>query len=168
MAPFSKNTQNAYFYQLYHNNMHTLQYTVIKTENQYNDYCKTLEDLVMLKKKSKEQQDTVDLLTLLIEKWNAEHNTFAYADPIELLRYLMDENKLKGVDLAKLLSVSTSLVSDMLNYRKGLSKDIIRKLEERFKVNQTLFNRPYKLISPVNSHLRDASVMNREKVVEAG
>jgi HTH-type transcriptional regulator / antitoxin HigA len=144
--------------------MNTLPYTVIKTENQYNDYCKTLEELVTLKHKSKAQQDTVDLLTLLIEKWDEEHNTFSDADPIELLRYLMDENKLKGVGLAKLLGVSTSLVSDILNYRRGLSKDIIRKLAERFKVNQTLFNRPYKLISPVNSHLRDASVMNTEKV----
>jgi len=144
--------------------MNTLPYTVIKTENQYNDYCKTLEELVTLKQKSKAQQDTVDLLTLLIEKWDEEHNTFSDTDPIELLRYLMDESKLKGVDLAKLLGVSTSLVSDILHYRRGLSKDIIRKLAERFKVNQTLFNRPYKLISPVNSHLRDASLMNTEKV----
>ena len=136
--------------------MSTLPYTVIKTENQYYEYCKTLEDLVALKQKSKEQQDVVDLLTLLIEKWDEEHNTFSEADPIELLRYLMNENKLKGVDLAKLLAVSTSLVSDILHYRRGLSKDIIRKLAERFKVSQTLFNRPYKLVYPVNSHLKDA------------
>jgi len=148
--------------------MNTLPYTVIKNENQYNDYCKTLEELVTLKQKSKAQQDTVDLLTLLIEKWDEEHNSFSDADPIELLRYLMNENKLKGVDLAKLLGVSTSLVSDILNYRRGLSKDIIRKLAERFKVNQTLFNRPYKLISSVNAHLRDASMMNTENVGEVG
>ena len=131
--------------------MSTLPYTVIKTENQYSEYCKTLEGILTLKQKSKEKQDIVDLLTLLVQKWDEEHNTLPDADPIELLRYLMDENKLKSVDLAKLLDVSASLVSDILNYRRGLSKDIIRKLAERFKVNQTMFNRPYKLICLVNS-----------------
>lgn len=56
-------------------------------------------------------------------------------------------------------------LENILHYRRGLSKDIIRKLAELFKVSQTLFNRPYKLISPVNAHLKDASVMNTEKVV---
>lgn len=55
---------------------------------------------------------------------------------IELLRYLMNENKLKSVDLSKMLLISPSLVSDILNYRRGLSKEIIRKLADRFKVSQ--------------------------------
>ena len=143
--------------------MQKLSYKIIKSKRQYYDYCNTLEELVILKKKNKEQQDTIELLTLLIEKWDEEHNVLAEADPIELLRYLMTENKLKSVDLAKLLEISSSLVSDILNYRRGLSKEIIRKLAERFKVTQELFNRPYKLISPVNSHLKDASVMNTRK-----
>lgn len=147
--------------------MEALQYTVIKSETQYIQYCQLLEKLVMFKKKSKQQEDTIDLLTLLIEKWDEEHNTFTDADPIELLRYLMNENKLKSVDLAKLLAISPSLVSDILNYRRGLSKEIIRKLSERFKVSQELFNKSYKLVSPVNSHLKDASVMNTPKTLSA-
>jgi len=132
--------------------MNTLQYTIIKTKSQYNQYCKTLEGLVTLTKKTKQQQDMIDLLTLLIEKWDEAHTTFTDADPIELLRYLMDENKLKSVDLATELSISPSLVSDILHYRRGLSKEIIRKLSDRFAVGQELFNKPYKLLSPVNTH----------------
>jgi len=132
--------------------MNTLQYTIIKTKSQYNQYCKTLEGLVTLTKKTKQQQDVIDLLTLLIEKWDEEHNTFTDADPIELLRYLMDENKLKSVDLATELAISTSLVSDILHYRRGLSKEIIRKLSDRFAVGQELFNKPYKLLSLVKTH----------------
>lgn len=145
--------------------MDTLTYTVIKTEEQYNQYCIKLEELVTLADKSKHQQDAIDPLTLLIEKWDADHNTFDDADPVELLRYLMNENKLKAVDLAKLLHVSTSLVSDILHYRRGLSKDIIRKLAERFNVSQSTFNRPYKLITAFNAHIKDASVMNTEKIL---
>jgi len=143
--------------------MEALQYKVIKNINQYKEYCNLLEEITMIKKKTRQQQDTVDLLTLLIEKWDEEHNTFSDADPVELLGYLMKENKLKAVDLAKELAVSKSLISDILHYRRGLSRDIIRKLANRFKVSQELFNKPYKLISPVNSHLKDASVMNTKK-----
>jgi HTH-type transcriptional regulator / antitoxin HigA len=143
--------------------METLQYKVIKTLSQYKSYCNLLEELVMVQMKS--NQDAIELLTLLIEKWDAEHNTFSDANPVELLNYLMKENKMKAVDLARVLKVSKSLISDILHYRRGLSRDIIRKLAERFKVSQELFNKPYKLVSPLNSHLKDASVMNTRKKI---
>lgn len=116
-----------------------------------------------LKKKAKEQQDVIELLTFLIEKWDEEHNTYEDADPIEILRYLMSENKLKSVDLAKVLGISPSLVSDILNYRRGLSKEIIRKLAEHFKMSQEQFNRPYELVSSVDAHLKNTGVMNTTK-----
>jgi HTH-type transcriptional regulator / antitoxin HigA len=145
--------------------MEALQYKVIKTLAQYKEYCDLLEEIVMIKKKNRQQQDTIELLTLLIEKWDEEHNTFQDAEPIELLSYLMKVNGLKAVDLARELAVSKSLISDILHYRRGLSRDIIRKLANRFKVSQELFNKPYKLISSVNSRLKDASVMNTKKAL---
>lgn len=125
--------------------MEPLQYKVIKTISQYKEYCRLLENLVVVKKKTRQQQDTIELLTLLIEKWDEAHNTFADADPIELLTYLMKENDLKAVDLANALEVSKSLISDILHYRRALSKEVIRKLAVRFKVSQELFNKPYEL-----------------------
>ena len=80
--------------------MDTLQYKVIKTPTQYKEYCKLLEELVIIKKKNRQQEDTIELLTLLIGKWDQEHNTFADSDPVELLGYLMKENQLKAIDLA--------------------------------------------------------------------
>lgn len=143
--------------------METLQYKVIKTHREYKTYCNLLEGLVIVNKKSRQTQESIELLTLLIEKWDSEHNTFSDADPVELLDFLMKENKMKAIDLAAALGVSKSLVSDIMHYRRGLSRDIIRKLAERFKVTQELFNKPYKLVSPVNSHLKNASVMNTRK-----
>jgi HTH-type transcriptional regulator/antitoxin HigA len=142
--------------------MDSLKYKIIKTEEQYWEYCDVLEKLVGENENAK-QEDEIELLTFLIEKWDEEHSTITDADPVELLRYLMDENKLKAKDVAALLSISKSTVSEILHYRKGFSKEIIRKLADRFKVKQEAFNRPYKLISAANSHLRDASVMNTTK-----
>lgn len=127
--------------------MPTLPYTVIKTDAQYNKYCDMLESLIESNKKTKAIQDEIELLYLLIEKYDAEHNRFGDADPIELLKYLMSDHQMKAVDLAALLNVSEGLVSDILNYKKGLSKDTIRILSQKFKMSQEAFNRPYKLKS---------------------
>ncbi len=132
--------------------METLKYSVIKTETQYNKYCKKLEELLGHGSKSKAIRDEIDLLTLLIEKYDEQHNTIDETiDPIEMLLHLMQENNMKSVDLARLLGVSKGLVSDILNYKKGLSKENIRKLSERFKLSQEIFNRAYELSSSSSS-----------------
>jgi HTH-type transcriptional regulator/antitoxin HigA len=133
--------------------MAELKYKVIKNKSQYNEYCKVLEELVFANIKNKEVKDEIDLLTLLIEKWDAEHNTFNEVDPIRLLHSFMDDHKIKPKDLVNLLGMSKGYVSEILHYKKGLSKDVIRKLAEYFKVSQEAFNRPYNLVSPVNAHL---------------
>ena len=143
--------------------MEGLKYKVIKSEKQYNAYCDELEVLLESGSKSKATKDEIELLSLLIEKWDAEHNTFDDLDPIGLLKALMNENQLKSKDLVEILGVSKGLVSDILSYKKGLSKEIIRALAEHFKVAQEAFNRPYKLVSPLNAHLKNASVMNTPK-----
>lgn len=125
--------------------METLKYKIIKSKKQYFDYCDTLEQLLDLKKKSKEIKDEIELLTLLIEKWDKEHNSFSDANPIELLQYLMKENNLKAKDLATILDLSKGMVSEILNYNKGMSKEVIRKLAHHFKVSQDAFNKAYDL-----------------------
>lgn len=140
--------------------METLKYTVIRSKDQYNKYCKNLEQLLDSGSRAKSVADEIDLLTLLIEKWDEEHSTLHEVDPIRLLHSFMEDHKMKAKDLVNLLGVSKGYVSDILHYKKGLSKEVIRKLAERFKVSQEAFNRPYKLKSPAYSRLRNASLIN--------
>ena len=123
----------------------TLRYKVIKSKAQYKLYCGMLEELVFNSRKTKEMKEEIELLTVLIEKWDAEHNTLASLAPIPLLQFLMKENKLTQSELAKLLGVSKSLVSEILSYKKGMSKEIIRKLSSYFKLSQETFNKEYQL-----------------------
>ena len=134
--------------------MKLLKYTVIKTKRQYNEYCNILEELLTQDKKV--LSDEIELLTLLIEK-------FDDLNPVELIKALMEENNLKPKDLIEILDLSKGTVSKILNYHKGLSKDTIRKLSHYFKVSQEAFNRPYKLVNEVNRHFRNASLMNTKK-----
>ena len=141
--------------------MNVLKYTIIKTERQYNLYCNTLEELLGQEKNI--FPDEIELLNLLIEKWDNEHNSFDDLDPIELIKALMEENNLKSKNLTEILGLSKGTISKILNYHKGISKETIRKLSDYFKVSQEAFNRPYKLINVVNRHFRDASLMNTKK-----
>ena len=144
--------------------MKALKYTIIKTEKQYNLYCDALEELLGHGKNA--FPDEIELLNLLIEKWDNEHNSFDDLDPIELIKALMEENNLKSKNLAEILGLSKGTISKILNYHKGISKETIRKLSDYFKVSQESFNRPYKLINVVNRHFRNASLMNTKKDLE--
>jgi len=143
-------------------------FTIIRSKKQYKTYCNDLEKLT-LKYDSKPSIDLLDLIetiTLLIEQYDDEHTRLKDVDPIQLLKSLMNENNLKQKDLADLLHVSKGHLSDILNYKKGLSKKVIRILAERFKVRQSAFNRPYKLSVEANKHYRNANMMNTEKDLE--
>lgn len=141
--------------------METLKFTIIKSKEQYDNYCAILEDLIA--QDDKKVQDEIDLLTLLIENWDREHNTLNDSDPIEILKSLMTEHNLKAKDLIDILDLSKGTISKILNYHKGLSKETIRKLSDYFKVSQEAFNRPYGLINEVNRHFRNARLTNTRK-----
>jgi HTH-type transcriptional regulator / antitoxin HigA len=147
--------------------MSEMKYKVIKNKSQYNDYCKKLEDLVFSGPKDSRAKDEIDLLTVLIEKWDAENNSFGELDPIQLLHSFMTDHKLKPKDLVEILGVSKGYISEILHYKKGLSKDVIRKLAEYFKVTQEAFNRPYKVVSPINIRLKNTRKLTSTKKITA-
>jgi HTH-type transcriptional regulator / antitoxin HigA len=127
--------------------MAVLKYKVISNKAQYKEYCRILEDLVFSESKDRNTKDEIALLTLLIEKWDLDHNTFGDLDPVQLLQSLMKEHGLKARDLVEVLGISKGYVSDILHYKKGFSKEVIRKLADHFKISQEAFNKPYKLLS---------------------
>ncbi len=140
--------------------MEILKYKVITNRSQYKKYCGILEQLIFSGLKNRNTKDEIALLTLLIEKWDAEHISLSELDPIQLLHSLIKDHNLKAKDLVEILGISKGYVSDILHYKKGLSKDVIRKLAEYFKVTQEAFNRPYPLLVSKNSNLQN---VNRRK-----
>ena len=146
--------------------MEVLKYKVISSNTQYKEYSKILENLLLDELKSKNLNDEIALLTLLIEKWDNDHNSFNDLDPVQLLHSLMDSHQLKAKDLVDMLGVSKSYVSEILNYRKGFSKVVIRKLAAHFKVSQEAFNRPYVLKSLPTDDLKNHNDLITNKVIE--
>ncbi|MBP8115703.1 MAG: transcriptional regulator [Chitinophagaceae bacterium] len=143
--------------------MTTLKYKVIKSKAQYKMYTNALEELVFSGSKDRNTREEMDLLGLLIEKYDEENNSFNYLDPVQLLQSLINDHNLKAKDLVEMLDISKGYVSDILHYKKGLSKEVIRKLSAYFKVSQEAFNRPYKLSVSEKLHLKNASGRNIAK-----
>ena len=127
-------------------------YRIIRSDDQYYKYCDKLEELVSSPEKINE--DDIELLTLLIEKYDEEKMPTKNVDPIALIKIVMKEHNLKAKDLAEILEVNKSTVSRILNYQKGLSKNAIRILAGHFAISQEALNRPYRLKNKINSGRR--------------
>ncbi|MGB7158861.1 MAG: helix-turn-helix domain-containing protein [Tepidisphaeraceae bacterium] len=90
---------------------------------------------------SREEDDYVQVLAGLVEKYEDEHDPVDLSNvtPAELLRHLMDENDMKSADLAELLEVGASAVSMILSGKREISKANAKRLAERFKADVSLF-----------------------------
>jgi len=142
-----------------------LKYKVIRSKKQYFGYCRSLEALLAADKVGASGKEEIALLTLLIETWDAAHDTFNELEPVELIKALMTENGLKSKDMINIMGVSKGMVSQILNRRKGLSKAVIRDLATHFKMDQAAFNRSYQLVAEVNKKYRYANLMNTRKKI---
>ena len=116
---------------------------VVKTIEQYYAYCDELERLTSLDQLSPEDEEAIDLLEVLIEKWDDEHTTSEELHPVELLKQLMDMHGLRPAGLSKNTGIDKTVLSKIINHKKGFSKEVIRVLANYFKVSQEAFNKPY-------------------------
>lgn len=125
-----------------------LQYKPVKSLAQYKSYESYLEKLLWIKEKSDSEKESIEQLISLIGKWDADHLTTSSVlpkaperDPIEVLNGLMKANKINSSDLATTLGISQSGISDILNYRKELTGELIEKLSQKFKVSLDVFSK---------------------------
>lgn len=128
-----------------------MKYAEITDKKQYNEYVKRHLELGNLLAAGKGTEDTEReyyILDLIIEDYTQKQvNPFDELTPVYLLKALMSEYEYSGTKLSKELNISPSVISDILNYKRGFSKDLIRKLAEKFKVNPEAFLKDYELIN---------------------
>ena len=101
---------------------------VIKTEKEYQAALSRLEEIFDSKKGSK-NADELELLSLLIEKYEDEISPIDLPDPIEAIKFRMDQLGYKQKDLAKAIGLK-SRVSEILNKKRKLTIDMIRRLHD--------------------------------------
>ena len=104
----------------------------IKTENDYNNSIKRIEEL-WGSKKDTSAGDEFDLLVTLVESYEMKHYPIAPPDPIDAIKFRMEQMGMTKTDLAKYLG-SQSRVSEVLGGRRKLTLKMIKSLYKGLKI----------------------------------
>jgi len=100
----------------------------IKNEKEYQKALKELEKVFDAEPGTPEG-DTGEVLVLLIEDYEKKHYPIDAPDPIEAIKYIMEEKGLTNKDIIPYFG-SKSLVSAVFNRRRNLSLKMIKSLHE--------------------------------------
>ncbi|MBC7409570.1 MAG: transcriptional regulator, partial [Arcicella sp.] len=99
---------------------------LIKTENDYNQALERLE-VIFDSKRGTEEGDELELLGMLIDQYENEHFPIDLPDPIEAIKFRMEQMGYSQNDLAKIVGFK-SRASEILSRKRKLSLEMIRQL----------------------------------------
>ena len=105
---------------------------VLKTEEEYNQALKRLESIFDAPADSAEG-DEAELLGLLIEKYENEYYPINAPDPIEAIKFRMEQMSMDNNDLAKIIGYK-SRVSEIFSRKRKLTLRMIINLHEKLNI----------------------------------
>lgn len=107
---------------------------IIKNENQYQESLERLEKLIMMTpEEGSEGRELIETLSVLIEEYEERVHQVDLPDPVEAIKFRMEQEDLRQRDLIPFLG-SRSKVSEILNYKRSLSLSMIRALNIGLKI----------------------------------
>ncbi len=115
----------------------------IKTEDDYNTSLKRLE-VIFDAPVGTVDSDEADILGLMIDEFEKKHYPIESPDPIEAIKIRMEEMQLKQIDLIEAIG-GKSRVSEILNRKRKLTVEMIRKLTPRLNLSPGLLIKDYQL-----------------------
>jgi HTH-type transcriptional regulator/antitoxin HigA len=118
----------------------------IKTDKDYREALKEI-DRLWLSPEGTPEGDRLDVLIALVVAYEEKHwppEPETLSDPVEIILAHIDVTGRTQDDLAKRLG-SRSRASEILNRKRALTLEMIRKLEREWKIPAELLIRPYKL-----------------------
>src|SRR5579864_1463808 len=111
---------------------------VIHNDAELEAYTEALFQLTALEGPSRSELDAIELLTLLVERYEQEHYPIPGADPASVVRFLIEQQNLTQRDLIPQFG-SESAVSMFLAGHRNLTLEQVRKLSARFKLPADVF-----------------------------
>jgi HTH-type transcriptional regulator/antitoxin HigA len=114
----------------------------IKTKKNYQQALARLELIFDVKKNSKEA-DELEILSILIEKYEDEHFSIGFPDPIEAIKFRMEQLGYNQTDLAKVVGLK-SRASEILNKKRKLTIEMVRLIHDSMKIPTEVLIQAYK------------------------
>jgi HTH-type transcriptional regulator / antitoxin HigA len=112
----------------------------IRTKRDYEAALKEVERLWGAKTGTS-SGDRLDVLATLIDAYEAEHYPMDPPDPIEAIKFRMEQQGLTRRDLGEIIGTRTR-IAEVLNGKRGLSIAMIRRLHERLGISADVLIRP--------------------------
>ena len=98
----------------------------IRSESTYREYLGIIDELVDCEENSQEEE-LLELVSILVENYEAKHYRIEAPDPLEAIKLRMEEQGLKRKDMIDYFG-SASRVSEVLNRKRPLTLEMIRKI----------------------------------------
>ena len=123
----------------------------MKRINNSEDHKKAIQRLELLTDKGEAGKTTdveemeIEYLSALIENYEEKHFAIDQSNPVEYLKYVLENKNMKQQDLVNLLGISKGTLSNILNYRKKLSIEMIRALHRQLKISYDILMQDYEL-----------------------
>jgi HTH-type transcriptional regulator/antitoxin HigA len=111
---------------------------VIHNDAELEAYTEALFQLTALETPSRSEVEAIELLTLLVERYEQERYPVPEADPVSVVRLLLEQRNLAQRDLIPEFG-SESAVSMFLSGQRNLTLEQLRKLSARFKLPADVF-----------------------------
>jgi HTH-type transcriptional regulator/antitoxin HigA len=111
---------------------------LIHGEDELVQYTQALFDLTAKTDPTPDEEEAIELISLLIDHYETEHYPLPEAEPADVLRFLLEQNGLSQRDIAPELG-SESTVSLVLSGKRQLNRDYIARLSRRFNVSPAVF-----------------------------
>ena len=111
---------------------------VIHNDDELEVYTDALFQLTALDNPSRAEMEAIELLTLLVERYEQEHYPIPAADPVSVVRLLIEKQNLTQRDLIPQFG-SESAVSMFMTRQRNLTLEQVRKLSTRFKLPADVF-----------------------------
>jgi len=106
--------------------------TPIKTARDYERALRRIEQLMGAKPGTKNGNE-LDVLTTLVEAYEAKHHVICPPNPVEAIKFRMDQLGITRKDLEAMLG-GRGRVSEILTKKRGLSLEMIRRLHRELKI----------------------------------
>jgi len=110
----------------------TMMIKPIKTKKDYQKAMSRLEEIFDAKPGTPEG-DELEVLGLLLDRYEQQHNPIDYPDPIEAIKFRMEQMGYTQTDLAKIVGLK-SRASEILNKKRKLTLEMVRQLHEALKI----------------------------------
>lgn len=117
----------------------------IKTNADYQNAMAQIESLFNAQPGTPDS-DSLDVLTTLVESFERENFPIPAPDPVAAIQYFLESRKVTRKELVKILGTK-SRVTEVLNYKRGLSLRMIRNLHDELGIPADVLIRDYEIFS---------------------